>query len=219
MWVRVAVAASLPADTISQFVSDTIRGDRANAHDIYTAWLKIVLKVLQPFRASANEQSHILSNAASALSSSSASNVDGVAPSDTARTISFDDLSNDQCSPKKHSKSSLGVDHSSGTASAATESAWSDVEYPIALLRSTTTAICKFSVKVDPSVRRKCLEHVTQLLSFIQSEAMRIRPTPNEDMRSRRIGVLLSLDSTLNYAKSTYVRLMFGSILLLILFV
>jgi hypothetical protein len=194
-WVRVAVAASVPADTISRFVAERVRVDQASASDICSAWLMVLRQSLQPLRTSANVAS------ASYV-------VNDVEVADTARTMLLDDGSS-SVSGGHPSPLFLGVNHSLGAMRASSGSALCDIEYAIALLRPVFTAIHGMGVKISPTALSRSVEDVSDLLDLMHSEALQIRIKPNEALHSRLVAALLSVQSILTRIQPTYVDSVF----------
>jgi hypothetical protein len=61
-----------------------------------------------------------------------------------------------------------------------------------------------FSVKISPQILSQNLEYYTQILDLIHDEAMRVRIKPNDDVHSRLIAVLVSIESTMAHIQSAY---------------
>jgi hypothetical protein len=190
-WVSAAVAANLPAETVSQFANDKIRSDRANANDICSALLKTLFTYL------------VQSHDASSSFSSSASDIANVATSIGAgRLIVLEDGSRRGISDGRKSQS-IGDDYSVSTVLARSGSALPDVEYSIALLRSAFAVIQSFSSETNPRILNQSAEF---LLNSTFNGAMRIRMMPNHHAHSRMVAVLALMESIVKRIHSTYAK-------------
>jgi hypothetical protein len=196
------VAASVPSDTVSQFVRDLIRDDRSNARGICSAWILSVLAALQ--------QSNVLTSIAPSSTSFIAPvAVDFVASADSSPasilTGSSSSVGGEHSGSQMQNEPLLGVDRSSSSVPKnALGSALSDVEHSIVSLRPVFTVIFDLRVAILPDALSKSVEYVSQLLDSVHEEAKRIRATPNDDAHPRLIASLASLESIMVYLQSMY---------------
>ncbi len=196
------MAASVPSDTVSQFVRDLIRVDQAKADGICTAWILSVLALLQ------------LSNASTSIVPASTSSVapgviDFVASTDTARTSML--FGSSSSVGGEHSGSQMQIEplrsadgSSSSVPTNALGSALSAVEHSIASLRPVFAVIHGMRVKISVDALSKSVEHIYQLLDSVHEEAMRSGATPKGDAHSRLVAALASLESIVVYMQTMY---------------